>query len=98
MRLRIFMAGIGLPGMHKLVLVMAMVIAAFPSWAASAVVRDGNTVQLGDVTYRLDGIDAPELDQSCSGSGRFVASIRVRTRATEKDVAGLAPSRVKPRA
>ncbi len=27
--------------------------------------RDGNTLQLGDITYRLEGIDAPELDQTC---------------------------------
>ena len=33
--------------------------------AATAVVRDGDTIQLGDVTYRLDGADAPELDQVC---------------------------------
>jgi len=33
--------------------------------AATAVVRDGDTIQLGDVTFRLDGIDAPELDQVC---------------------------------
>jgi endonuclease YncB( thermonuclease family) len=65
MRLRIFTAGIGLPRMHRVILVVALVIATFPSWAASAVVRDGNTVQLGELTYRLDGIDAPELDQSC---------------------------------
>lgn len=32
---------------------------------ASATVRDGNSIQLGDVTYRLDGVDAPELDQVC---------------------------------
>ncbi len=36
-----------------------------PLWAASAVVRDANTVQIGEVTYKLDGIDAPELDQMC---------------------------------
>jgi endonuclease YncB( thermonuclease family) len=36
-----------------------------PALAANAVVRDGDTIQLGDVTYRLDGIDAPELDQIC---------------------------------
>jgi endonuclease YncB( thermonuclease family) len=36
-----------------------------PAWAADAVARDGDTVQLGDVTYRLDGIDAPEFDQIC---------------------------------
>lgn len=33
--------------------------------AAGPVVRDGNTIQLGSVTYRLDGIDAPEFDQNC---------------------------------
>ncbi|MGV7215262.1 thermonuclease family protein [Bradyrhizobium sp. UFLA05-112] len=33
--------------------------------AASATVRDGNSIQLGDATYRLDGVDAPELDQVC---------------------------------
>src|SRR5690349_13492600 len=32
---------------------------------AAATVRDGNSIQLGDVTYRLDGVDAPELDQIC---------------------------------
>jgi len=36
-----------------------------PSCAANAVVRDGDTIQLGDITYRLDGVDAPELDQVC---------------------------------
>ncbi len=33
--------------------------------AASAVVRDGDTIQLGDTVYHLDGIDAPEFDQLC---------------------------------
>ena len=31
----------------------------------AAAARDGNSVQIGDVTYRLDGVDAPELDQVC---------------------------------
>jgi endonuclease YncB( thermonuclease family) len=35
------------------------------SWAAAPIVRDGGTIQLGDVAYRLDGIDAPEVDQMC---------------------------------
>ncbi|MET0677418.1 MAG: thermonuclease family protein [Bradyrhizobium sp.] len=33
--------------------------------AATAVVRDGSTLQLGNVTYRLDGIDVPSVDQLC---------------------------------
>lgn len=36
-----------------------------PAHAATAVVHDGDTIQLGSITYRLDGIDAPELDQMC---------------------------------
>src|SRR5260370_34088431 len=46
-------------------LIASIVLSASPGCAATATVRDGNTVQLGDVTYRLDGIDAPEIDQTC---------------------------------
>jgi endonuclease YncB( thermonuclease family) len=42
-----------------------VVLSASQGWAASPIVRDGGTLQLADVTYRLDGIDAPELDQIC---------------------------------
>lgn len=35
------------------------------SAAAGAVVRDGDTIQLGETVYRLDGVDAPEVDQIC---------------------------------
>ena len=28
-------------------------------------VRDGHTIQLGNNTFRLDGVEAPELDQLC---------------------------------
>src|SRR5258708_31215240 len=33
------------------------------SFAANATIKDGSTLQLGGVTYRLDGIDAPGVDQ-----------------------------------
>lgn len=50
-------------------LALAAILAFVPfsgtASAASVVVRDGDTIQLGDVTYRLDGADAPELDQVC---------------------------------
>lgn len=36
-----------------------------PASAASAIVRDGDTIQLGEAVFRLDGIDAPEYDQLC---------------------------------
>jgi endonuclease YncB( thermonuclease family) len=45
------------------------VLFANSSWAENvnvgAIVKDGNTLSLGDTTYRLDGIDAPEFDQMC---------------------------------
>ena len=47
------------------VVLLASYFWAGPGWAATAVVHDGDTIQLGEVTYRLDGIDAPELDQVC---------------------------------
>jgi endonuclease YncB( thermonuclease family) len=53
------------PALHCFFLVLA-ILSASPAWAADgAIVRDGGTIQLGDVTYRLDGIDAPEIDQMC---------------------------------
>ena len=33
--------------------------------AATAVVRDGGTLQLSNNTFRLDGVDAPPVDQMC---------------------------------
>jgi endonuclease YncB( thermonuclease family) len=38
---------------------------ASPTWAASPTIRDGGTLQLGGVTYRLDSVDAPAFDQLC---------------------------------
>ena len=44
---------------------IVVLFSASQSCAASPIVRDGGTIQLADVTYRLDGIDAPALDQIC---------------------------------
>ncbi|MEN3347794.1 MAG: hypothetical protein V7632_1429 [Bradyrhizobium sp.] len=41
-------------------------LTAPPALAASAVIKDAGTVQLGNTTFRLDGIDAPALDQLCT--------------------------------
>jgi endonuclease YncB( thermonuclease family) len=46
-------------------IVLGAILLHTPAYAASAVVHDGDTIQLGEITYRLDGIDAPELDQIC---------------------------------
>ena len=45
--------------------ILGAILLASPTLAADAIVRDGRTIQLGEITYRLDGIDAPELDQTC---------------------------------
>ena len=49
---------------RSFILILA-VLSASQGRAAGPVVRDGGTIQLADLTYRLDGIDAPELDQIC---------------------------------
>jgi endonuclease YncB( thermonuclease family) len=41
------------------------IFAAGAARAAPPNVRDGASIDLGEVTYRLDGIDAPAFDQSC---------------------------------
>jgi len=50
--------------MRSFILILA-VLTASPGWAAAALVKDGGTLQLNGVTFRLDGIDAPEFDQVC---------------------------------
>jgi len=41
------------------------IFAAEAAFAASPSIRDGGTIDLGEVTYRLGGIDAPAFDQTC---------------------------------
>jgi len=55
--------------MRSRILLVAFLLSAIPfanlSQAASPTVRDGSTLQLGNVTYRLDGVEAPAFDQLC---------------------------------
>ena len=48
-----------------LVALLSIVLPADQSSAATAIVRDGSVLQLGNVTFRLDGIDVPTIDQLC---------------------------------
>ena len=41
------------------------IVAATPCWAAEANIPDGGTLILDGVTYRLEGIAAPQTDQTC---------------------------------
>jgi endonuclease YncB( thermonuclease family) len=46
-------------------ILILFIFAASQSFAESPVARDGGTIDLGNITYRLDGIDAPAFDQIC---------------------------------
>ena len=48
------------------VLAVALALVASPALAQSARVVDGDTLKVDGVTYRLWGIDAPELEQPCA--------------------------------
>jgi endonuclease YncB( thermonuclease family) len=50
--------------MRLLVAILTTLLTS-PGWAAEPAIKDGGTIQLAGTTYRLDGIDAPELDQIC---------------------------------
>jgi endonuclease YncB( thermonuclease family) len=50
----------------RVLLVVALtILSAAKVSAATPTVKDGGTLQLGNMTYRLDGIDAPAFDQLC---------------------------------
>ena len=49
----------------RCLIVLLLLLAAGSSRAADTIVKDGDTLQLAGVTFRLDGIDAPEFDQTC---------------------------------
>lgn len=49
----------------RLLIPIVLLVPANAGHAATAVVKDGNTIQLGAVTFRLEGTDAPEMDQTC---------------------------------
>src|SRR5215471_17212213 len=45
--------------------VLALIFAESAASAAGPLVRDGGNIQIGDMTFKLDGVDAPEVDQVC---------------------------------
>ena len=49
----------------RALLAAILITAAAPAFAAQATIPDGNTLIVDGVTYRLDGIDAPQTDQTC---------------------------------
>lgn len=55
--------------MRRLAFALFTVALAAPAFAGATRVVDGDTLAIGDVTYRLHGIDAPEYGQKCNKSG-----------------------------
>ncbi len=51
--------------MRPVIVMLALFFPANSALAANATVKDGATLQIAGVTYRLDGVDAPEFDQIC---------------------------------
>lgn len=45
--------------------VLFLLSAITPAISAEAIVKDGDTIQIGAVSYKLAGVDAPEMDQPC---------------------------------
>ena len=48
---------------------LAMSLSASPAFSQSVRVVDGDTLLVDGITYRLEGIDAPEAGQTCQKSG-----------------------------
>jgi len=67
-------------------------VAATPGWAAEVKVKDGDTLIVEGVIYRLDGIEAPQTDQTCIDEKGAVwrcgieARDRLRDYAAHRDV------------
>jgi endonuclease YncB( thermonuclease family) len=49
----------------RLFIVSVFLLTTCLGWAADAVIKDGDTLKLDAILFRLEGIDAPELDQVC---------------------------------
>lgn len=47
------------------ILPLLLVLLTSPALAIEAIVKDGDTIQIGNVAYKLAGVDAPEMDQPC---------------------------------
>jgi endonuclease YncB( thermonuclease family) len=64
------------------------IIVATPGWAADAQVADGDTLILDGVTYRLDGIEAPQTDQTCLDDKGAVWRCGIEARDRLRDYVG----------
>jgi endonuclease YncB( thermonuclease family) len=77
--------------MRALIAALFMLSAA-PSWGAEASITDGNTLIVNGVVFKLDGIEAPQTDQTCldekgnAWTCGIEARDRLRDRVGKRDV------------
>ncbi|MBX9843838.1 MAG: thermonuclease family protein [Xanthobacteraceae bacterium] len=64
------------------------VVAAAPGWAADLQVTDGDTLVLDGITYRLEGIEAPQTDQTCLDDKGATWTCGIEARDRLRDYAG----------
>jgi len=89
MLLIVLMEGWGAVRATRHCLVILTVALAAGLAASSALAQRADTLKLDGKTYRLDGIDAPELDQNCfNEKGELFACGRASAQALEKFIAG----------
>jgi endonuclease YncB( thermonuclease family) len=71
--------------MRALIATLVLLLAATPGCAAEATITDGDTLILDGVAYRLDGIEAPQTDQTCVDDKRatWTCGIAARDRLRE---------------
>ncbi|WP_172980215.1 thermonuclease family protein [Tardiphaga sp. P9-11] len=49
----------------RILSLLFLLLVVTPVSAVEAIVKDGDTIQIGNVAYKLAGVDAPEVDQPC---------------------------------
>jgi endonuclease YncB( thermonuclease family) len=76
----------------RFLIIMLALFSVTSSWAEDAIVKDGDTIQLAGVTYKLDGIDAPEFDQICIDEHAEPWTCGVEARDHLAELIGSAPS------
>jgi endonuclease YncB( thermonuclease family) len=64
----------------RALIAFAVFAAVGPTWAADPVATDGDTLRLDGAVFRLEGVDAPEIDQTCLDDNAVVWPCGVEAR------------------
>lgn len=69
-------------------IVLSLAVALEGPIYGTAVAGDGDSFRIGEIRYRLFGVDAPEFDQTCSRDGQQWACGRVASEQLSKLITG----------